>query len=118
MADANKSVLDAFFKIHDFLVANAKMPIRRQLMDEVDWNDHILEDLLDGVVNCHLHDNNAVTDQHLPPGQGCVDWKNIASLLKRAPRLKCIQSEVKIVQGGISFSKLSGIFNHIFNNEE
>ena len=86
--------------------------------DEVDWNDHILEDLLDGVVNCHLHDNNAVSDQHLPPGQGNIDWKNIASLLKRAPRLKCIQSEVKIVQGGISFSKLSGIFNHIFNDEE
>ncbi|MBR6371585.1 MAG: sugar phosphate isomerase/epimerase [Victivallales bacterium] len=86
--------------------------------DEVEWNDHILEDLLPGVVNCHLHDNNAVSDQHLPPGQGNIDWKNIASLLKRAPRLKCIQSEVKIVKGGISFRKLSGIFNNIFNNEE
>lgn len=42
MADANKSVLDAFFKIHDFLVANAKMPIRRQLMDEIDWNDRLI----------------------------------------------------------------------------
>ncbi len=86
--------------------------------DEVDWNNHILEDLLPGVVNCHLHDNNAVNDQHLPPGQGNINWKNIASLLKRAPRLKCIQSEVKIVQGGIPLSKLPGIFNDIFNNEE
>ena len=70
------------------------------------------------MVNCHLHDNNAVKDQHLPPGMGCVDWKNIVSLLKRAPRLKCIQSEVKIVNNNISFSKLSSLFNTILNGEE
>ena len=36
------NMLDAFFRIHDFLVAHAKMPIRRQLMDEVDWNDRLI----------------------------------------------------------------------------
>jgi len=35
-------MLDAFFRIHDFLVANAKMPIRRQLMDEIDWSDRLI----------------------------------------------------------------------------
>lgn len=35
-------MLDAFFRIHDFLVKHAKMPIRRQLMDEVDWNDRLI----------------------------------------------------------------------------
>ena len=35
-------MLDAFFKIHDFLVAHSSMPIRRQLMDEVDWNDRLI----------------------------------------------------------------------------
>ena len=29
-------MLDAFFRIHDFLVEHAKMPIRRQLIDEID----------------------------------------------------------------------------------
>ena len=35
-------MLDAFFKIHDFLVEHSFMPIRRQLMDEVDWNDRLI----------------------------------------------------------------------------
>jgi predicted AAA+ superfamily ATPase len=34
--------LDAFFRIHNYLVEHAKMPIRRQLMDEIDWNDRLI----------------------------------------------------------------------------
>ena len=35
-------MLDAFFRIHDFLVAHSFMPIRRQLMDEINWNDRLI----------------------------------------------------------------------------
>lgn len=35
-------MLDAFFKIHDFLVEHAHNPIRRQLMDQIDWNDRLI----------------------------------------------------------------------------
>ena len=35
-------MLDAFFKIHDFLVEHTFMPIRRQLMDEIDWSDRLI----------------------------------------------------------------------------
>jgi hypothetical protein len=35
-------MLDAFFRIHDFLVAHSSMPIRRQLMDEINWNDRLI----------------------------------------------------------------------------
>ena len=35
-------VLDAFFRIHDYLVAHASMPIRRQLMDEINWDDRLI----------------------------------------------------------------------------
>lgn len=35
-------VLDAFFRIHDFLVSHASMPIRRQLMDEINWDDRLI----------------------------------------------------------------------------
>ena len=57
-------------------------------------DDQILEKMLPYVVNCHLHDNNALTDQHLTPGHGNVDWKHVIGFLKQAPRLKNIQSEV------------------------
>ena len=35
-------MLDAYFRIHDFLVSHASMPIRRQLMDEIDWNQRLI----------------------------------------------------------------------------
>lgn len=41
-AQSEAPVLDAFFRIHDFLVARAKMPIRRLLMDEINWEDRMI----------------------------------------------------------------------------
>ena len=35
-------LLDAFFRIHDFLVAHSFMPIRRQLMDEINWDHRLI----------------------------------------------------------------------------
>ena len=35
-------MLDAFFQIHDFLVDHASMPIRRLLMDEINWEDRLI----------------------------------------------------------------------------
>ena len=36
------AMLDAFFRIHDFLVDHASMPIRRLLMDEINWDDRLI----------------------------------------------------------------------------
>ena len=36
------ALLDAFFRIHDFLVAHSFMPIRRLLMDEIHWDDRLI----------------------------------------------------------------------------
>ena len=41
-AEQRQNMLQAFFRIHDFLVAHASMPIRRLLMDEIDWNDRLI----------------------------------------------------------------------------
>ena len=35
-------MLDAFFRIHDYLVSHSSMPIRRLLMDEVNWDDRLI----------------------------------------------------------------------------
>ena len=40
--DPKSNMLDAFFRIHDFLVSHTTMPIRRLLMDEIDWNDRLI----------------------------------------------------------------------------
>lgn len=35
-------MLKAFFQTHDFLVEHSKMPIRRLLMDEINWSDRLI----------------------------------------------------------------------------
>lgn len=34
--------MDAFFKTHDYLVEHINAPVRRALMDEIDWNDRLI----------------------------------------------------------------------------
>lgn len=34
--------MDAFFKTHTYLVEHTDAPVRRQLMDEIDWNDRLI----------------------------------------------------------------------------
>ena len=36
------AMLDAFFRIHDFLVSHSSMPTRRLLMDEINWDDRLI----------------------------------------------------------------------------
>ncbi|MBO7742298.1 MAG: sugar phosphate isomerase/epimerase [Victivallales bacterium] len=75
------------------------------------WDNRILEKMLPHVVNCHLHDNDGATDQHRLPGCGCIDWKHIIPLLKQAPRLKSVQSEViPSCDPNFSIRKVADIF--------
>lgn len=61
---------------------------------DVEWESNILEKLHEHIVICHLHDNDAVNDQHKLPGDGSVDWEHTLKLLSTAPRLRSMQSEV------------------------
>ena len=40
--EVKANVLDAFFRIHDYLVEHSFMPIRRLLMDEIDWDHRLI----------------------------------------------------------------------------
>ena len=75
----------------------------------------VLEKLLPEMVCCHLHDNGALTDAHARPGKGLLDWNKIVPLLKKAPRLQAIQSEVSLFRDAIGCQKLSECFNNLFN---
>lgn len=80
----------------------------------VPWDDHILEKLLPNVVNCHIHDNTGQWDDHKIPGRGNVNWDHIVSLLKQAPRLQCIQSEVHPVHANESIREICEAFRKLF----
>ena len=80
----------------------------------VPWDDHILEKLLPNVVNCHVHDNMGQWDDHKIPGKGNVNWDHIISLLKQAPRLQCIQSEVHPYHANESIREICEAFRKLF----
>ena len=80
---------------------------------EPEWEDRALEKMLPHVVNCHLHDNNGYEDQHLLPGWGNIDWKHTMDLLKKAPRLEVIQSEVIFPQEKLSVRQLCETFRKL-----
>ena len=60
----------------------------------VQWSFDELEKMLPYIVNCHLHDNYGIVDQHQLPGHGDINWNDLLETLAGAPRLQCIQSEV------------------------
>ena len=62
--------------------------------DSVTPQSNLLDAMLENIVTCHLHDNNAFEDQHLLPGCGIADWKMITAKLANAPRLVSLQSEI------------------------
>ena len=74
--------------------------------------------MLPEIVTCHLHDNDGSRDQHLPPGKGNIDWNRISGLLKNAPKLKYIQSEVSVVSNNVSLSELRETFERMFPESE
>ncbi len=79
------------------------------------FDDRILEKMLPHVVNCHIHDNNGISDQHRNIGHGNIDWDHISSLLKKAPRLQVIQSEVIPVLVNESLRDICTQFDRYFS---
>lgn len=88
---------------------------KTKLNMEPQWDEKILEKMLPHVVTCHIHDNKGDTDSHWLPGSGNIDWQHITGLLKQAPRLKYIQSEVIPFTANASIKDLCAKFNKLFS---
>lgn len=52
-----------------------------------------LDIMREGIVTCHLHDNNGSFDDHNPPGGGSIDWSELSRLLAGLPRLHHMETE-------------------------
>ncbi|MBO4492014.1 MAG: sugar phosphate isomerase/epimerase [Lentisphaeria bacterium] len=68
-------------------------PTWEELGEPVEWEEKLIEKFVPWMVNCHLHDNNGILDEHQLPGHGTVDWTRIKNALQKAPRLRNIQNE-------------------------
>lgn len=90
-------------------------------MTDTVWSGRIehcsdaFERMAPAMVTCHLHDNDGYSDQHMPPGMGCVDWELLAKKLRNdAPELLTIQTESGIFSKGVSIRDTVERFRRIF----
>ncbi|MCD6530027.1 sugar phosphate isomerase/epimerase [Candidatus Bathyarchaeota archaeon] len=58
-----------------------------------------LECLCEEIVNVHLHDNDGVSDSHLPLGEGGIDYSSILDSLKRARNPPILTLECHSIRG-------------------
>ena len=81
----------------------------------VQWSFDELEKMLPHIVNCHLHDNNGITDRHQMPGNGDVNWPDLLETLAGAPHLQCIQNEVvyPLYENNASIREICGKYNEL-----
>lgn len=80
----------------------------------VQWEEALAEKFSPWMVNCHLHDNNGITDQHDLPGEGTIDWARIVRVLKNSPRLQCIQNEALL--GDNPLARVSKVFRELLRD--
>ena len=43
--------------------------------------DDILAEMVPGIEELHIHDNDGQEDEHLPPGAGAIDWRELFVIL-------------------------------------
>ena len=82
------------------------------IMGGVEPAFHLLKPL---IRSTHVHDNAAVSDDHLWPGDGTVNWEETMNLLRAAPQVPPLLLEIKgegktdIIEGmAKTFHKLEG----------
>ena len=80
----------------------------------VEWEENLIEKFSPWMVNCHLHDNNGIADEHKLPGDGTVDWARIKSVLRTSPRLQSIQNESESQEHSIA--RICGRFRELFHD--
>lgn len=78
------------------------------------WEENLLEKFAPWLVNCHMHDNRGIKDEHLHPGKGTIDWDRIRRVLKTASRLQSIQNESSLHESPIQ--EYCRIFQDMFKN--
>ena len=80
----------------------------------VPWEKNVLDRMLPHIVDCHLHDNNGDLDTHTIPGMGAIEWPEVISKLRAAPRLKNMQSEViPLRRNGLPIRAVVESFNRV-----
>ena len=69
----------------------------------------------DDISAIHLHDNDGLSDDHLPPGRGTVDFETLVELLLDMRRMPLLDLEVDHPRGNKRRAGHMGCFIVLFN---
>lgn len=68
----------------------------------------VIAELGDRIIACHVHDNSGEGDEHLPVGEGTIDWKKyFAAVKKYAPE------SVQVLEYSRGFSNAADVEEHL-----
>lgn len=109
---------------HEMSKLPGKSPADIDSFTQQVWNNNIIlgennavDRLAPYIIECHLHDNNGLFDQHLLPGEGTIDWDHIIDVLKnKCPRLECVQNEAPPCSCKHSIPKAVGVFRKLWED--
>lgn len=73
-----------------------------------------LELMAPELVTCHLHDNNGLSDAHLTPGLGTIDWSRVMGVISKSPRMMEMHCEVGILSKQVPIRTVCEVFSEEF----
>lgn len=79
-----------------------------------EFHDGQLEQMAPYLVTCHLHDNAGLSDSHLTPGLGTIDWRHVMGVISRCPRLLEMHCEVNIIPKSVPIRTVCDVFSPAF----
>jgi len=75
--------------------------------------DKALDKMAPYIVTCHLHDNSGYNDDHVLPGKGTIDWKELISGLKKCPNIQSMQNETSVLRDRQTVKQMCEIFSEL-----
>lgn len=105
---------NVLFDLNEFIALFDVFPEAQALLDtghaHVNGWDiaSVVEELGPRLVACHVHDNSGEGDEHLPVGEGTIDWKKyFAAVKKFAPQ------STQVLEYSCGFSSAAEVEEHI-----
>lgn len=74
-------------------------PLTDEWWEGLELEADAVDKMRNGIVTCHIHDNDGYHDLHGMPFDGTIDWRTIMEKLKNCPRMLEFQTEICFESG-------------------
>lgn len=107
---------NVLFDLHEYISLFEVFPDAYALIDTGHahvngWDiPSVVEELGDRLLGCHIHDNHGEADEHLPVGEGTLEWKKYFNAVKKfAPQA------VQVLEYSCGFKTAAEVEKHVMS---